>query len=284
MKHEGDSSLLKSLAVAFGDGLAFGVGVKLAQSSARKRPQSAPPEIAAPAAAAPESLDLHMLSQVFASIDAKLAQHTTKIERRLADSNSASQDTLEEIHAAISGRVDALEQGMAGRLEAALEARLQAYVDARIQALEQRLHIDITAAGDRTAKLLVDTIETRLLERIALLQAEVRRQAGTIQTLSTASAGSEQKLHDLLNGIQRACQQVAGAAPKEEPEDRADAGSGGAAAADIEEPQPENPANDRRFDSLKLVNWQARSERKLPIPLVSSLAVFVLGLLAVTGF
>src|SRR6266498_4433847 len=108
MKHEGDSSLLKSLAVAFGDGLAFGVGVKLAQASARKRvdPVEAPPPVSAAAPA--ESLDLQMLSQVFASIDAKLAQHGAKVERRLADSNSASQAALEEIHAAISGRVDAV--------------------------------------------------------------------------------------------------------------------------------------------------------------------------------
>src|SRR5690349_14573091 len=154
MKHEGDSSILKSLAVAFGDGLAFGVGVKLAQSAARKRAENPPTELAAtaPAAAAPaESLDLQMLSQVFASIDAKLAQQTSNVERRLAESNSRSQTALEEIHAAMSARMEAVEREAAGRIEAALETRLQAYVDARVQAVEQRLHRDITEAGDRTA-------------------------------------------------------------------------------------------------------------------------------------
>src|SRR5690349_11793081 len=37
MKPQGEGSIWKSLAVAFGDGLAFGVGVKMAQSAARKR-------------------------------------------------------------------------------------------------------------------------------------------------------------------------------------------------------------------------------------------------------
>jgi len=36
MQSRGDSSILRSLAVAFGDGLAFGVGVKLSQNAARQ--------------------------------------------------------------------------------------------------------------------------------------------------------------------------------------------------------------------------------------------------------
>src|SRR5438876_1117431 len=107
MKHEGDSSILKSLAVAFGDGLAFGVGVKIAQASARKRGENPPAELGAPAAAAPAaSLDLQMLSQVFASIDAKLAQQSSNVERRLAETNSTSQEALEEIHAKMYGLVE----------------------------------------------------------------------------------------------------------------------------------------------------------------------------------
>ena len=71
---QGESSLWKNLAVAFGDGLAFGVGVKIAQSSARRRVESAPPQaVPEPQPAAPaEPIDLQVLSKFLAAIDARL--------------------------------------------------------------------------------------------------------------------------------------------------------------------------------------------------------------------
>src|SRR5215469_9290019 len=101
MKHQNDASVLKSLAVAFGDGLAFAVGMKLAQAGPKKRaeiapiaPPAAPVAAPAPAPAAAESLDLHLLSNVIASVDAKLNQHLAKVERRLAESEAQTTEAL----------------------------------------------------------------------------------------------------------------------------------------------------------------------------------------------
>jgi hypothetical protein len=300
MKHQGDSSFLKSLAVAFGDGLAFGVGVKIAQSSARKRAEIAPVELPpapvvisvapAPPAEAAESLDLQLLSKVIASIDAKLAQHLGKVEGRLAHSesqmtadlkaldnrqaqqNSNSQGALEEIHATLTERVALAEraaQSVESRVAGFIEAAVEAAIQTRVQTLEQRLHHDIAEAGDRTAKLLVQTIETKMLARIELLEGEVRGQAATIRVLREDADGSKQKLHGMLEGIGRVCQEAVNDLNKAPQTPAADA-LGPAQAAE----------EDHRFDSLKLVNYEARSERKLPIPLVSSIAVFVLSLAA----
>jgi hypothetical protein len=297
MKHQGDSSIFKSLAVAFGDGLAFGVGVMIAQVSSRKRAEAAPAELAAAPVAPPvppatveapaESLDLQLLSKVLAAIDAKLVQHMGKVEQRVAQSeiqmgadlnaldnkqaqqSSRSQAALEEIHATLTERVKTAE-----REAKSVESRVQA----RVEVIEQRLHRDIIEAGDRTAKLLVQTIETKMLARIETLERELRSHADTIRSLRAEADGSRQKLHETLEGIGRVCQEAvreletqpetAGPGGSEPPSDgTADA----PAAADTE---------DRRFDSLKLVNYQARSERKLPIPLVSSIAVFLLGMAA----
>jgi hypothetical protein len=298
MKHEGESSLWMGLAKAFGDGLAFGVGVKIAQSSPRSRARLSEPAaesaVSTPVAPA-EPLDLQVLSKVLAKIDAALSDHMSQVEQRLgageaalearqAQQESKSQAALEDFHASLSGRIETVEQH--------LEERLRKYVEARAEelgrAIEQRLHRDITEAGDRTAKLLVDTIETRLLTRIAALEAEVHGQAETIRSLRAASTGSQQRVHDLLENVGRACQQAAAELVK--PEAPASAAGGGEgeinpsapeSAAVGDRPKDTEPASeDRRFDSLKLVNYPPRTERKIPIPLVSSLAVFLLGVAA----
>jgi len=294
---QGDSSFWKGLAVAFGDGLAFGVGVKIAQSSAaRKRSESAaelpappvPSSVAAPApppapAAPAEPIDLQVLSKVLAAIDARLVQTETKVaadlkevDSRQTEFNSQSQEVLEEIHESMMNRVSAVEKSaqtvesrLAGVIASAVEARLQQYVDARAQAIEERLRQDIHTAGDRTAKLLVETIDARLLGRIELLEGEVREQAATIQSLRQAADGSQKKLHEALEGIGRACQTAIEELDKKpESEESGPGPQIPPAAGESGASEPE----DRRFDSLKLVN-PVRTERKLPIPLVSSIAI-----------
>jgi hypothetical protein len=290
MRHQGESSLLKSLAVAFGDGLAFGVGVKIAQTSARKRAAAVEPPLPAERNEPAEPLDLQVLSKVLAAIDARLAQSEQQIavdlkavEARQVQQSSQSQAALEEIHCSMMERVAAVEhsaqtveQRLAAAIQMAAEVRLREYIDERVRAVETRLHDDITAAGDRTAKLLVETIDTRLLGRIELLEGEVRRQAETIRTLRDTADGSQKKLHEVLEGIGRACQEAIGELEKKQ-EGSGEGGSGPAAPA-AEETSPAD-ADDRRYDSLKLVN-PPRAERKLPIPLVSSIAILLLGVAA----
>jgi hypothetical protein len=289
MKHQGGSSILKSLAVAFGDGLAFGVGMKIAQSSARKRadleaervtaataptPQATP----APAPAEPtESLDLQVLSKLLAAIDAKLAQQAAKLDKRVSESEGNSQAALEEIHAALAARVGAVEQNaesiesrVAAFIESAVENRMQTYVDSRVRAMEKQLHRDITDAGDRTAKLLVDTIEKRLLTRIAELEAEVGKQAEAMAEMRAASENTSRQMHDILHGFSQAFHSAAQQLrPSPEPAKLEDGGSG---------PVPA-PEAEPTLESLKLV---PRSERRLPIPLVSALAMLI-GLAAWTS-
>ena len=254
MKHPGDSSIWKSLAVAFGDGLAFGVGMKIAQGAPRNRqsaePEEAPPPAPAtapaPAAVAPppaESLDLQMLGKLLASIDAKLARYMGEVEQRLQTSETQMQETL--------------------------ATRLRAYVDAHAataeQALEERLRREINETGDHTARLLVDTIETRLLGRIAVLENEIR-------ALRASSAGSREKLHTVLEGFSRACQDAMRGLEDE-------SGSPGADCAPSSGDETNAPDADPPA-SPKIFSYPARPERKMPIPLVSSITVFLFGVAA----
>jgi hypothetical protein len=322
-----DASLLKNLAIAFGDGLAFGVGMKIAQVSSKSRSperpalmQPLPERPATPAGshlglATGESLDAQVFQKIVSSLEARLAEHLGTVDRRLAETeaqialdlkgvdarDATSHEALrDEMAAGDLGngrRVDemeqylvnmrpALEAKIAERVSATLEARIQGYIDARIHALEGRLHVDITEAGSRTAELLVETIETRLLQRIGVLEAAVVRQAQTIESLRTRSSGSEQKLHELLAGFSQACEQAI--RELEEPVDEVEARKqdppddpGGLVPAEdgVEARAADNgipDGSDRRFDSLKLVNGQPSEERRWPIPLVSTVAFTVL--------
>src|SRR4051794_11995003 len=104
MDNSRDSSVLRSLAVAFGDGLAFGVGMKLTRNAA-VRSAAAPVESelagrlasmeqrleraerapAALAASKTANLDTSVLDAMMHALEARLQESASLVERRLAE-------------------------------------------------------------------------------------------------------------------------------------------------------------------------------------------------------
>jgi flagellar motility protein MotE (MotC chaperone) len=84
MQNSRNSSVWKSLAAAFGDGLAFGVGMKLSQNGASHRDRIAQaPAAPPPVAVAP--FDRKVLESVVNAVDDRLKEHTGQLERRIAE-------------------------------------------------------------------------------------------------------------------------------------------------------------------------------------------------------
>jgi len=83
MQRSSDSSVWRSLAVSFGDGLAFGVGVKLSQ--ARDRRNAGLPAASEERLEPPRSTDQKVLEAIVGAVDARLAEHAGQVERRIAD-------------------------------------------------------------------------------------------------------------------------------------------------------------------------------------------------------
>ena len=309
MKQSSDASLLKSLAIAFGDGLAFGVGMKIVQASASARSAAPSPVSSAARAALPlppgGSLDAQAFQRVLSSLEARLAEHVGIVDRRMAESearvalelkgmdaragqaqaalcsevaarDSANARRLADVEQRLGGLLPSLEAQLAARLEAALEARIQAFVDARIEALEGRLHTDITEAGNQTAELLVQTIETRLLQRIAVLEGALASQGETIRLLRARSSGSQEKMHELLAGFRDACEQAIREfeQAQAEPEAGDDPDEPAGPVAGVNDGAGDT--GDHRFDALKLVNYTPDDERPWSIPMVSSIALTLL--------
>ena len=203
MQDTSESSIWRSLAVAFGDGLAFGVGMKLSQHNARPASPAAQSDIrllaarlgqleehvkrigAAPAAA---SLDQKVLEAIVNAVEARLQEYSGQAERRLADMEARIAVELKSLDqqdqsvakrlaqdlAALQGQMLALNRGVTdavGRIVSEQVAAQVAVRTAPLEGLEERLARDVAV---RTAPL--ETLE----ERIA---GEVKSRVAPLDTL-----------------------------------------------------------------------------------------------------
>ena len=140
MENARDSSMWRSIAVAFGDGLAFGVGMKLTQNVSRQ-PGLAhsganaladrydrleqridrlerTPIAALEAAAAPEPVGFarKVIETVVQAVDERLNEHAKQVERRLAELEARIAEVRSQVVAdivAVHNRVEGDMQGLA---------------------------------------------------------------------------------------------------------------------------------------------------------------------------
>lgn len=221
MEKREESSLLKSLAIAFGDGLAFGVGMKIAQVSHKPRTAVAPaPVERIEVAAGPDALDSpdhQVLERISAALDARLSEQMSHVERRIADTEARIALELRGVDNRASARFAELQAGMDEQDRGALEACLRVYVDERIQALEERLRGEISLAGTHTAELLVEMIEKKVLDRLDEIERTAVAQSGAIRVLNESSGQTERRFQELVAGFARLCQESVQPPPQDPP-------------------------------------------------------------------
>jgi hypothetical protein len=149
-----DSSVLRSLAVAFGDGLAFGAGVKLSQRAA-----------SFPGSASAQPVDL-----------APLLERIAEVEKRVAESGRASAAR------SVSAGAAPFDQKVLEAVVAALDARLNeqaGHTESRVALLEARLAIELKSLQQRDHSV-ESAVEMRVEELTAYFDnqiAALRRQA-----------------------------------------------------------------------------------------------------------
>jgi hypothetical protein len=232
MQSSNGSSVWRSLAVAFGDGLAFGVGVKLSQKAARQigsEPQSeagrpagrlAEAEPAIPSvdrAAAdgagsepPKSrLDAKVLDSVVKALEARLTEHAGQVERRLADMDARLAIEIkaldEQDHAiahkvtddlnAMEGQVISLNREFGEAVAGIVAEQVAAQVDARAVAFERSLRASIASSA-------ASAVETALSARFDPLERELR----------VAIAGKEREIAELRGQLPAAVESAVEAA------------------------------------------------------------------------
>lgn len=282
MQNNRDSSVLRSLAIAFGDGLAFGVGVKLTQRVAPS-PEGAtlPVDLTplvdrlnemevrmgkverAPAAIsttpAPAPFDQKVLEAVVNALDARLAEQAGQVERRFT-----------ELEAKLAIELKSLQQqdhSVVRTVQTHIE-ELNGQINDQLAAIRRRsdeeratMQREIAALHREFAAEAARALEARTAE----LRAEIASRDNQIAGLQARLAVGDQRLRNVVVAIAQACDTVVGhgaAQPKVEPERL--------------EPAPASPA-------ANLAKPQAPG-RSLPMPLVSTVALVSAGAFAMLHY
>ena len=195
MENSRDSSVWRSLAVAFGDGLAFGVGMKLSQNAPGKAGPAPEPAVGrltrlehrverierAPAAVVSgAAIDQPVLEALTQAVEARLQECTALSGRRLA-----------ELDVKLALELKALreqDQALASGAEARLD-ELQGHIDSQVRGLLQKVNEDRNALQNQVIALhrefaaaVADIVEEQVAN-------QVEERVGTLV---------EQRLADLM--------------------------------------------------------------------------------------
>jgi hypothetical protein len=227
MRENGDPSVWKSLAVAFGDGLAFGVGVKLSQNAPRYR--SLPAPAVEPDGAildrlgqledrinriegTPAPFDPQVLEALTAALDARLQEHVAHVESRVAEMearllletrNLDQQDrTLasraEQDIAALKNQVIAINREFAEQVGRIVSEQVAAQVQARTAEVEPALRAHA-----------MDAVDDAVQERLAPMRAELARKDREIADLRERAAATESTVSGFILALGEMCRQAA---------------------------------------------------------------------------
>jgi hypothetical protein len=295
MQNNRDSSILRSLAVAFGDGLAFGVGMKLTQGGGRGaeapapeitpaadltpllerldaiegrigKVERAPAAIAPASAAAPAPFDQKVLEAIVKALDARLLELAGQVERRITELEARLAIELKTLqqqdHQVVSGVQTHIEE-LSGQFNdqlAAIRRRSdeeRAAMQREIASLQRELAMEAALAVE---------------ERAADLRTEIQSRDSQILELRARLEAGDENLHNVVLAIGQACQTVLGrpvAPAKAEPER-------------VAEPQrvgePERVTGPSTELPLPGFAQPRLAARAMPVALVSSLALSAAGL------
>jgi len=185
MQNGREDSVWRALAVAFGDGLAFGVGVKLTQNAVRLgggrvRPELQP--LADRVAAIEQRFERARANGTLPSpgeLDARINDLTTRFERQLAEVEVKVKIQVESLNArdrAVAQELDAqmsafrehmiaLHREFAETLSRLVEEQIEAGVAAWLAPIEQQLREAAREESQRVGEQLAADLEQRMLAR-----------------------------------------------------------------------------------------------------------------------
>jgi hypothetical protein len=194
-----DESIWKNLALAFGDGLAFGVGVKLSQdAAARLTPARADVRTLAERLSEieqriekarqnhtlPGQFNQKMVEAVVAVVDAKLREQADRFEQRLGEElASLRAEFIEQIAIArkrseegnhvLRAQMTALHRQFAESLGRLVDEQIAATIDVRLAPLETELRQEIREQAERVAGIAAAAADEHVVTRMHPMQDAV---------------------------------------------------------------------------------------------------------------
>jgi hypothetical protein len=218
MENARDSSIWRSLAVAFGDGLAFGVGMKLTQNAARQpgtphsgataladrferlehrieRLEHTP--IAGPEAApgpGPVGFARKVIEAVVQAVDERLNEHAKQLERRLAELEAR----IAEVRSQFVDEIVAVHNRLEGDMHGFAES-------------ERQLREEIRLAADRPPGMDASAAEAAIEMKLAPLRvetAEMRQRLAESDRTIAEMAAVHNRVEGEMQGFAESEQQL----------------------------------------------------------------------------
>jgi hypothetical protein len=181
MQNSRDSSVWRTLAVAFGDGLAFGVGVTLTRNAARLAATRSATSELRPAngwtsAGAEPPLNHKAADAVLAAIDGRFSEIGGRIDRRLNELEGKIKAELDELdtqdHALAHG-VETRIDGLRSEISEAVAAQRQS-IDADMRGLREQMTVIHREFAGTLARLVDEQIHKTIDARLQAVQEDLR--------------------------------------------------------------------------------------------------------------
>jgi cytochrome c-type biogenesis protein CcmH/NrfG/uncharacterized coiled-coil protein SlyX len=197
-------AVLKTLAISFGGGLALGAGLRLTQGPAKTRPEP--------------RLDLDPLLARLRSVETRIVEMESGApviatsaspvvpEKTLAAFESRLAARLVDVEQ-LRGEVRRVDQRL-GDLDSQIPIIIQSTVNVRFGEVERKLQQDFEQAQSRSMAAFVETLQTKVVERISTLETNLAEQSQAIGKLRDASVRSDENLQKMLIGIERLVDQT----------------------------------------------------------------------------
>ena len=278
MQQSRDSSVWRTLAVAFGDGLAFGVGVTLTRNAARlaaarsaasvlrpvngrtgeieergmEHPRQQAPAEAWPPAAVPPPNQLSA-DAVHSAIDERFTEFGGQIDRRIGVLEGKIQSELDALdaqdHALATGTETRLDELRAEINEAFAKERQS--IDGDMRGLRTQMTAIHKEFAETLARLVDDQIAKTVATRLLAVEADLRetlraeiRLSGKEQEfveLRERMDGQERAVRDLLMALGQGCLRAVEGMPSAEPPSPPPAAGAGGSAPPETAADPELP-------------------------------------------
>jgi hypothetical protein len=231
MQSSRDSSLWRSLAVAFGDGLAFAVGMKLTQAASR---QMSAPQAAAPTRsdrspltdragqieqdververapmAASNAVGQKVIEAIILAVEARLSEHSGQVEHRLADLEARTEDigTLRQEMVGLHREFgEAVARIVAEQVSSQVEARAAELRESLRQEIAAAVEMAVAAAAEARLPAAVSACLQPLEQQ---LRAELHEKNREIAELRQRITDTDANVLELIQGIGRICRQSA---------------------------------------------------------------------------
>jgi hypothetical protein len=164
MQSHRDASVLRSLALSFGEGLAFSVGMKLTQNvTGAGNPPVETPDFGPIAARLeqieqrvakterprePQALDQRVIAAIVSALESRLQEHSGQVERRVEQESAALRDEVRAMHREFAANV----AQVVGEQVALRAAEMEPVIEARVAAAVAPLHAELTELRARIAE------------------------------------------------------------------------------------------------------------------------------------